>query len=524
VFTLDPNTGRLQGYQFNVGSNSDTGTASWNANGSLYQLAINDTIPGTQDTQTCTYAHDDLARVASVNCLNGSTNKWNQTFNYDAFGNIAKNTNGPGNSFQAGYSSSSNWITSLPGITPTTDADGRMTYDGTHTYGWDAESKMVSVDTTTVTYDALGRMVEKNVSGTYTQIVYGPQGGKFAVMNGQTLVQAFIPLPTGAKAVYTSAGLAFYRHSDHLGSSRLATTPSRTLYSSTAYAPFGEAYNQAGTTDVSFTGQDQDTVAGMHDFLDRRFMPVQGRWLSPDPMGLAAVDPTSPQSWNRYAYVVNNPLAMIDPFGDDGCYGNNAPFPVHCNIGVGDPMVLAGLWGDGFAVMQVPAGEIPLWGWVANKPNSGVQPPSDPLADSITVNAYWGQIGAVSLNAVGLMPACALFCGSNGNDVFNGVYPKQPPNDTVGPAPKPPAITREQAKELCSVAVQLRNNGSGPLNGFSGDPNYSVDQGTTVVGPPPLNPNGASAGSAAQGAAGAVSMIVGKAADMQTCMGFYDNN
>ena len=344
VFTLDPNTGRLKGYQFNVGSNSDTGTLSWNANGSLYQLAINDTIPGTQDTQTCTYAHDDLARVASVNCLNGSTNKWNQTFNYDAFGNITKNTNGPGNSFQAGYSSSSNWITSLPGITPTYDASGRMTYDGVHTYGWDAESKMVSVDSTTVTYDALGRMVEKNVSGTYTRIVYGPQGGKFAVMHGQTLVQAFIPLPTGAKAVYTSAGLAFYRHHDHLGSSRLATTPSRTLYSSTAYAPFGEPYAQAGTTDLSFTGQDQDTVAGMHDFLDRRFMPVQGRWLSPDPMGLDAVDPSSPQSWNRYAYVVNNPLAMVDPLGDDGCYSYYTTFPIHCNIGVGDNLALQGQW------------------------------------------------------------------------------------------------------------------------------------------------------------------------------------
>jgi hypothetical protein len=33
---------------------------------------------------------------------------------------------------------------------------------------------------------------------------------------------------------------------------------------------------------------------------------VQGRWLSPDPSGLAAVNPA--QSWNRYAYVGNRPL------------------------------------------------------------------------------------------------------------------------------------------------------------------------------------------------------------------------
>jgi RHS repeat-associated protein len=127
--------------------------------------------------------------------------------------------------------------------------------------------------------------------------------------------KAFIPLPGGGTAVYTSTGLAYYRHTDHLGSSRLATTPSHALYSATAYAPFGEPYKQAGTTDLSFTGQDQDTASGMHDFLARKYNPVSGRWLSPDPAGLSQVDPTNPQTWNRYAYVGNSPLNLIDPFG-----------------------------------------------------------------------------------------------------------------------------------------------------------------------------------------------------------------
>jgi RHS repeat-associated protein len=322
VVNLDPNTGRMTKYTFNVGSNSDVGTATWNYNGSLASLAISDTVTSSADTQTCSYTHDDLARIASVNCLNGSTNKWNQNFTFDAFGNITKTTSGPGIAFQPTYGATSNWITALSGASPTTDSNGRMTNDGVHTYSWDAENKMYQVDSTTVTLDALGRMVEKAVGSTYTQIVYSPLGKKFAVMNGQTMQAAFVPLPSGAAAVYTSTGLTYYRHSDHLGSSRLATTPTRTLYSSTAYAPYGEPYTQAGTTDLSFTGQDQDTVSGMHDFRDRRHMPVQGRWLVPDTTGLSAVDVTNPQSWNRYAYVNNNPLAMIDPFGDDGCYSD----------------------------------------------------------------------------------------------------------------------------------------------------------------------------------------------------------
>lgn len=147
-------------------------------------------------------------------------------------------------------------------------------------------------------------------------------GGKLALMNGQTLTKAFVPLPAGAQAVYTSSGLAYYRHGDWLGSSRLSTTPARAKYYDVAYAPFGEPYAGSGTQDLSFTGQNQDTEAsvsggagGLYDFLYREHTPVQGRWLSPDPAGRGAVDPSNPQTWNRYADVTNNPLSYTDHLG-----------------------------------------------------------------------------------------------------------------------------------------------------------------------------------------------------------------
>ena len=56
-------------------------------------------------------------------------------------------------------------------------------------------------------------------------------------------------------------------------------------------------------------------MLGDYDFMFRRYNPVQGRWMSPDPAGLAAVDSTNPQTWNRYSYVANNPLNYVDPLG-----------------------------------------------------------------------------------------------------------------------------------------------------------------------------------------------------------------
>lgn len=157
-------------------------------------------------------------------------------------------------------------------------------------------------------------MVEQNRSGAYTQIVYAPTGRKFALMNGQTLQKALVPLPGGGLAAYNSSGLLYYGHPDYLGSIRFASTPSRAMYFDLAHAPFGEVYANSGSTDPAFTGQRQDTVSGLYDFPAREYSN-QGHWTSPDPAGLAAVDPAFPQSWNRYAYVRNNAMTLTDPAG-----------------------------------------------------------------------------------------------------------------------------------------------------------------------------------------------------------------
>jgi len=149
-----------------------------------------------------------------------------------------------------------------------------------------------------------------------------------AVYNDSTgLVKGTVPLPGGSSAIYNASGLNYVRHKDWLGSSRLATTWAHAVYSKEAYAPFGETHNEAGTADRSFTGQDQDVVAGaggtgIYDYLFRKYDPSAGRWLSPDPAGWNAVNGTDPQSLNRYAYVENQPMNATDPSGLMLCISN----------------------------------------------------------------------------------------------------------------------------------------------------------------------------------------------------------
>ena len=323
-FTYDPNSDRMTQYKFNVNSQSVTGNLTWNPNRSLESLVITDPF-NSADAQTCNYTHDDLSRIASANCGTAAS----QTFTYDAFGNI--NKSGSPYSFQPTYASATNHMTLIGTSTPTYDSNGNVTNDFLHAYAWDSNGRPVTIDTVGVTYDALGRMVEQNRSSIYTEIVYSPMGTKLALMNGTTLQRAFVPLTGGTEAVYNSSGLVYYRHSDWLGSSRFASTPTRAMYYDGAYAPFGEPYAQSGTTDVSFTGMNQDVVSNLYDFPAREY-GIQGRWPSPDPAGLMSAHLRDPQTLNRYAYVRNNPLSLtdstgLDPTGksesDDDCEGDD---------------------------------------------------------------------------------------------------------------------------------------------------------------------------------------------------------
>ncbi len=178
-------------------------------------------------------------------------------------------------------------------------------------------------------YDALGRWVERKfANGTYDQGVYAPGAGPelFIAATG-ALRTAYVPLSGQAYASYNTSGLAWYQHSDWLGTGRLFSSTTRTVVNDFAVAPYMEQYINAAGTDTFFTGVGQSAeAADLKNFPARLYQTTQGRWITPDPAGHKAVDLKNPQTLNRYAYVGGDPLSRTDPTGThlvdcvwDGC-------------------------------------------------------------------------------------------------------------------------------------------------------------------------------------------------------------
>jgi RHS repeat-associated protein len=120
----------------------------------------------------------------------------------------------------------------------------------------------------------------------------------------------------GAPIPYT---LTYY-HLDHLGSPRLITDAGGYPVQKQHFLPFGDEMPiQAGTNSKKFTGHERDPETGMDYMMARYYEAPLGRFLSVDPG--TDTDRLDPQSWNKYAYVRNNPIRRSDPTGRGGIDG-----------------------------------------------------------------------------------------------------------------------------------------------------------------------------------------------------------
>jgi RHS repeat-associated protein len=113
-----------------------------------------------------------------------------------------------------------------------------------------------------------------------------------------------------------------YFHHDHLGSIAVITSESGAVVERNSHDAWGKRRFPNGDDDTvgsitslttqGYTGQEELTGFGLVHLNGRVYDPLVGRMMSADPL---VPEPLNGQAWNRYSYVINNPLAFTDPSG-----------------------------------------------------------------------------------------------------------------------------------------------------------------------------------------------------------------
>lgn len=105
----------------------------------------------------------------------------------------------------------------------------------------------------------------------------------------------------------------FYLLGDHLGSTNVVVDPGGNLVSELRYKPWGETMYASGTspTDYRYTGQREEAGIGLYYYRARWYDPSLGRFVQADTVTAGL----RPAAWDRYSYVLNNPVRHIDPTG-----------------------------------------------------------------------------------------------------------------------------------------------------------------------------------------------------------------
>lgn len=127
--------------------------------------------------------------------------------------------------------------------------------------------------------------------------------------------------------VVAGANTTRYLLDDHLGSIDTIVDSAGNAIVNRSYAPFGMPRDPGDWIGLPSSSGEYITRQGytFHTVLGRLGLnhmngrvqdAITGQFLSPDPFVAA---PGNTQSWNRYAYVYNNPLSLIDPSGFFGC-------------------------------------------------------------------------------------------------------------------------------------------------------------------------------------------------------------
>jgi len=325
-------------YGFNLGSAD---------NGNVASITNN-----RDNTRSQNFTYDFLNRLATAQTqTTGVTipnyNCWGLTFGYDAWGNqLQSSITGPagcpeplplnvavatsnristntvaGTVTNYCYDSAGNLIHTVAAPSTCPPSGFQNTYN--------AENQLTSTAGVTYTYDGDGKRVMKSNGKLYW---YGMASDPLdeTDLTGVTTNSGFKEYVFfGGKRIASRdyQNNVNYYFADHLGTARVVTNASGSILDDSDFYPFGgerpacEPNGAPGCTmppgsgnSYKFTSKERDSESGLDNFGARYDSSSMGRFISPD--STAYVKPINPQSWNLYAYALNNPLLYVDPTGN----------------------------------------------------------------------------------------------------------------------------------------------------------------------------------------------------------------
>ncbi len=118
--------------------------------------------------------------------------------------------------------------------------------------------------------------------------------------------------------------LAYFYHSDQLGSTSYVTDANGEVSQHVEYVPFGEVFieerNNTWNTPYLFNAKELDEETGLYYYGARYYDPRISLWLSTDPMELKYPNVST------YCYTLNNPIKFIDLEGLSPIYNKSGDF------------------------------------------------------------------------------------------------------------------------------------------------------------------------------------------------------